>query len=171
MMGNTSALCTKNNARFRVHYRLATGIADWLELTGSVSVIFINQRVGDFVGTQEIGVSEVYFGGVTFGLNVTVLKGQGRPNFTLHTAVTLPTGTGPQSDHTKLSLGVTVYQDFDPTFVYGGVNVGHTYCGCCWLGARQRRQSSVSISVGSKRPSKWFGGVESCDKNSISLVV
>jgi hypothetical protein len=106
---------------------LGYGITDRLELTGSVPVVFTDQQAGDFAGTQEFGASEVYFGGVTLGLNATVLRGQGRPNVTVQTAVTLPTGTGPQSDLTKLSLGVTAYQDFDPAFVYGGVTVGHTF--------------------------------------------
>jgi len=106
---------------------LGYGITDRLELTGSVPVVFTDQQVGDFAGTHEFGASDAYFGGVTLGLNATVIKGQGRPNVTVQTAVTLPTGTGPQADLTKLSLGITAYQDFDPAFVYGGVNVGHTF--------------------------------------------
>jgi hypothetical protein len=105
---------------------LSYGVSDRLELFGSVPVVFSGQQATDFTG-DGFGASDTYLGDVTLGLNTTLISGAGKPNVTLQSAVTLPTSTSDLPSSTKVSLGVTAYQDFDPAFVYGGVNVGHSF--------------------------------------------
>ncbi|MEY3784535.1 MAG: hypothetical protein RLZZ230_857 [Candidatus Parcubacteria bacterium] len=99
------------------------GLTDKIEIFVRAPIVYNKTSVKDAFGLTDETESSTNFGNVSVGGSATILKLNNGPTITLQTNFSLPTSTGNSSiNRTAVTAGVTLYQDFDPAFLYGGLH-------------------------------------------------
>ena len=99
------------------------GLTDRIELFGRVPIVYENYTFRDIFSGDKQNLSGVNLGNITLGANVTLFRVKNGPTVTWQSAFLAPTYTGNfLTSKSAVSTGLTVYQDFDPAFLYGGLS-------------------------------------------------
>ena len=92
--------------------------------------MYENYTMRDTFSGEKRSLSDTNLGNISFGANTTLFKTNNGPTVTLQTAFLAPTYTGKfLNSKSTASVGLTVYQDFDPAFIYGGFSGNKTIKG------------------------------------------
>lgn len=106
------------------------GLTDRVELFGRVPVLYENYTFRDMFSSEKQNFSGTNLGNITFGANTTLFRVKNGPTITWQTAFLAPTYTGDfLNSKSTVSTGLTIYQDFDPAFLYGGISGSKTIGG------------------------------------------
>lgn len=99
------------------------GLTDRIELFGRVPIVYENHTFRDMFSSEKQNLSGTNLGNITLGANVTLFKVKNGPTITWQTAFLAPTYTGKfLTSKSAITTGLTIYQDFDPAFLYGGLS-------------------------------------------------
>lgn len=106
------------------------GLTDKIELFGRVPIVYENYTLRNILTAEKQNLSDTNLGNINLGVNATLFRFANGPTITWQTAVMLPTYTGKfMTSKTAISSGLTIYQDFDPAFLYGGISGSKTFGG------------------------------------------
>ncbi len=106
------------------------GITDKLEIFARVPVVYSNTSVQEINDIVEEGESSTNLANILIGSNFTLLKIKEGPDVTLQINFSLPTSTENSLDNeSTFTGGLTLHQDFDPVFLYGGIHGSKTLNG------------------------------------------
>jgi len=106
------------------------GLTDRIELFGRVPLIYENYTSRDLLFSEKSSFSSFNLGNINLGASATLFRVANGPTITFQTAFQLPTYTGKYLNNKSVaSVGLTVYQDFDPAFIYGGFSGNKTIGG------------------------------------------
>lgn len=99
------------------------GLTNRIELFGRVPIVYENYTFRDVLSSEKQNLSGANLGNITLGANVTLFRFYNGPTITWQTAFLTPTYTGKfLNSKSAISTGLTIYQDFDPAFLYGGLS-------------------------------------------------
>ncbi|MDO8260284.1 MAG: hypothetical protein Q7T50_02155, partial [Candidatus Magasanikbacteria bacterium] len=99
------------------------GLTDRIELFGRVPIVYENYTFRDIFSEEKQNLSSANLGNITLGANVTLFRVKNGPTITWQTAFLTPTYTGKfLTSKSAVSTGMTIYQDFDPAFLYSGLS-------------------------------------------------
>ncbi len=106
------------------------GLTDRIELFGRVPTVYENYTFRDIFSGDKQNLSGANLGNITLGANVTLFRVKNGPTITWQSAFLAPTYTGNfLTSKSAISTGLTIYQDFDPAFLYGGLSATKTIYG------------------------------------------
>lgn len=106
------------------------GLTDRIELFGRVPILYENYTFRDMFSSEKQNLSGANLGNITLGANTTLFRVKNGPTITWQTAFLAPTYTGDfLNSKSTVSTGLTIYQDFDPAFLYGGISGSKTIGG------------------------------------------
>lgn len=98
------------------------GLTDSIEIFAHVPMIYNHVSVGNILSQTKNSEATTNLGNILIGGNATLFKFYDGPTVTFQTNFSLPTNTGnPTLNKSTITAGVTLYQDFDPAFLYGGI--------------------------------------------------
>lgn len=98
------------------------GVTDNIEIFAQIPVVYSHTKSEDVFGQTSENNSSINLGNIIIGGNATIFKFANGPTMTLQTNFSLPTNTNNSATNkSAITAGVTLYQDFDPAFLYGGV--------------------------------------------------
>ncbi len=125
-----SLFARQENRLIRSGVSVNYGLTDRIELFGRVPIVYENYVFRDMLSGEKQNLSDTNLGNVTVGASSTLLKTKNGPTVTLQTAFLAPTYTGKfLNSKSAVSAGLTIYQDFDPAFIYGGFSGNKTIKG------------------------------------------